>query len=59
MAIEKLKVQPTERIDIDTTNDIEDELRQLSKEELLYRLNYVETDPTIIKLIKKIIKTKA
>lgn len=60
MAIEKIKVQPTEKIDVHQDNDnLEDELRELTKDELLHRLNYEETDPEVIKLIKKILKTKA
>ena len=61
--IERIKLTPTSQI----TNDdlkvediakIEQELRQMTKEELLYRLNYEENDHKIIKLIKKIIKEK-
>ncbi|MBQ0045501.1 MAG: hypothetical protein KBS35_01265 [Mycoplasma sp.] len=60
MAIEKIKVQPTEKIDVYQNDDnLEDELRELTKEELLHRLNYEETDPEVIQLIKKILKTKA
>ncbi|MCQ3915076.1 MAG: hypothetical protein MJ201_05010 [Mycoplasmoidaceae bacterium] len=57
--IEKVKVQPTEKIEVERNENIEDELRELTKDELLHRLNYEETDPEIIKLIKKILKTKA
>lgn len=59
MAIEKIKVQPTEKIEVSHNNNLESELRQLTKEELLHRMNYEETDPEVIKLIKKILKTKA
>lgn len=59
MSIEKIKVQPTEKIEVVQDNNLEQELRQMTKEELLHRLNYVETDPDNIKLIKKILKTKA
>lgn len=57
--IEKIKVQPTEKIDVKSYDNIEQELRQLTKEELLHRLTYDETDPDVIKMIKKILKTKA
>ncbi len=57
--IEKIKVQPTEKIDVKSYDNIEQELRQLTKDELLHRLTYDETDPDVIKLIKKILKTKA
>ena len=59
MAIEKIKVQPTEEIIIDQDDNLEDTLRQLTKEELYHRLKYDATDPQEIKLIKKILKTKA
>lgn len=57
--IEKVKVQPTEEIKVEQNNDLEQELRELTKEELLHRMTYDETDPEVIKLIKKILKTKA
>lgn len=59
MAIEKIKVQPTEKIEIQDIDDLEQELREMTKEELLHRLNFEETNPEVIKLIKKILKTKA
>ena len=59
MAIEKIKVQPTEKIEIQDNDDLEQELREMTKEELLHRLNFEETDPEVIKLIKKILRTKA
>ncbi|MCQ2957252.1 MAG: hypothetical protein MJ233_05565 [Mycoplasmoidaceae bacterium] len=59
MEIEKVKVQPTEKIEVSQNDDLEQELRELTKEELLHRMNYEETDPEVIKLIKKILKTKA
>ncbi|MCQ2956966.1 MAG: hypothetical protein MJ233_03925 [Mycoplasmoidaceae bacterium] len=59
MEIEKVKVQPTEKIEVSQNDDLEQELRELTKEELLHRMNYEETDPDVIKLIKKILKTKA
>ncbi len=57
--IEKVKVQPTEEIEVEQDNDLEQELRELTKEELLHRMTYEETNPEVIKLIKKILKTKA
>lgn len=57
--IEKVKVQPTEKIEIEQNDNLEQELRELTKEELLHRLNFEETNPETIKLIKKILKTKA
>lgn len=59
MAIEKIKVQPTEKIEVSQDDNLEQELRELTKEELLYRLNYLAEDPQEIALIKKILKTKA
>lgn len=57
---EKIKIDATEKIIVhDDLDTIEQELRELSKEELVYRLKYEEEDPEIIKLIKKIIKDKA
>lgn len=61
--IERIKLTPTTQI---TTEDlkvediakIEQELRQMTIDELLYRLNYEENDPKVMKLIKKIIKEK-
>jgi len=53
------KVTPTEVIIIDDITETEEELRQLSKEELLHRLNFEETNPETIKLIKKVLKDKA
>ena len=54
-----IKVDPTEKIIIDDDSSIESELRELTKDELLHRLNYEETNPKVIKLIKQILKTKA
>ncbi|MCQ3915234.1 MAG: hypothetical protein MJ195_00240 [Mycoplasmoidaceae bacterium] len=59
MEIEKIKVQPTEKIEVEQDDNYEQTLRELTKEELLHKLNYEETDPEKIKLIKKILKTKA
>ncbi|XQP55988.1 MAG: hypothetical protein ACOQNY_01150 [Mycoplasmoidaceae bacterium] len=59
MEIEKVKVEPTEKIDIDQDDDLEQTLREMTREELLHRLNYEETNPDTIALIKKILKTKA
>lgn len=59
MEIEKVKVEPTEKIDIDQDDDLEQTLREMTREELLHRLNYEETNPNTIALIKKILKTKA
>lgn len=58
MSIEKVKVDPTEVINVHQNNDIEQELREMTKDELLHRLNYEETNLEIIKLIKKVLKTK-
>lgn len=57
--IEKIKCQPTEEIVVNEDYDLEAELRELTKDELLHRLNYEASDPEEIKLIKKILKTKA
>jgi len=57
MANEKIKVDATEMIIIED-DMAEDELRELSREELLHRLNFDETNPETIKLIKKILKEK-
>ena len=57
--IEKVKVQPTEKIEVEQNDDFEQELRELSREELLHKLNYEETDPERIAIIKKVLKTKA
>ena len=59
MAIEKLKAEPTEKIVINDNETYEDEIRGYTKEELLHMLNYDETDPERIKIIKKVSKTKA
>lgn len=59
MAIEKIKVQPTEKIIIEDNDAFEDELREMTKEELLHKLTYEETDPERIKIIKKVLRTKA
>lgn len=59
MEIEKIKVQPTEKIEVEEDDNYEQTLRELTKEELLHKLNYEETDPEKIKLIKKVLKTKA
>ncbi|MCQ3908907.1 MAG: hypothetical protein MJ200_05275 [Mycoplasmoidaceae bacterium] len=59
MEIEKIKVQPTEKIVVEQDDNYEQTLRELTKEELLHKLNYEETNPERIKLIKKILKTKA
>ena len=60
--VERIKLEPTSQIlsNTPTTNldQLEQEFRQMSKEELLYRLNYEENDHNVIKLIKKIIKEK-
>jgi len=68
--IEALKPADFERIKVDKTQqvvfesdskdikDIEKELRELDKKELIYRLNFEESDPKIIKLIKEILKSK-
>lgn len=57
--IEKTDIDPTLKIIIpNQKDDIENELRELTKEALLQRLNFEETDPKVIKLIKKIIKEK-
>ena len=51
------KVEDTQVIVIND-NDIEADLRELTKDELLHKLNYEVTDPDTIKLIKKILKDK-
>jgi len=58
MANEKIKVDPTEMIIIDDDSSIEQELREMSRDELLHRLNFEESNPDTIKLIKKILKDK-
>ena len=58
MSIEKIKVQPTEKIEIKQNDNFEDEMRELSREELLHRLSYDETDPERIRIIKKVLKSK-
>lgn len=58
MEIEKIKVQPTEEIVIDKNDHFEDDMRELTREELLHKLNYEETDPERIRIIKKVLKTK-
>ena len=58
---ERIKVDKTQNIVFETNKDLEDiekELRSLTKKELIYRLNFEESDPKIIKLIKEIIKEK-
>jgi len=57
MANEKIKVDLTEKIIIQD-DMAEQELREMSREELLHRLNFDETNPETIKLIKKILKDK-
>lgn len=57
--IEKVKVDPTEKIEVDEIDDYEQELRELTREELLHKLNYEETNPEKIAIIKKILRTKA
>lgn len=57
--IEKVKVQPTEKIEVEQNDDFEQELRELSRDELLHKLNYEETDPERIAIIKKVLRTKA
>lgn len=61
--IERIKLTPTSQIStedlkVEDITKIEQELRQMTIDELLYRLNYEENDPKIMKLIKKIIKEK-
>ncbi|MBQ6970716.1 hypothetical protein IJQ19_04030 [bacterium] len=61
--IERIKLTPTSQISIEDLKvediaKIEQELRQMTIDELLYRLNYEENDTKIMKLIKKIIKEK-
>ncbi|MCQ2748103.1 MAG: hypothetical protein MJ223_02485 [Mycoplasmoidaceae bacterium] len=59
MAIEKLKAEATEKITVNNNETYEDEIRGYTKEELLHMLNYDETDPERIRIIKKVLKTKA
>jgi len=57
--IKKTKIDATQAIVVPQENDnIEQQLREMTKEALIRRLNFEETDPKIIKLIKKIIKEK-
>lgn len=56
--IEKIKVTPTDKIEVNQNDTFEDEMRELTREELLYRLANVETDPENIKIIKKVLKSK-
>lgn len=58
---ERTKVEPTEKIIVEQNDEVllEQQYRQLSKEELLRKLNFEETDPTRIAIIKKVLKTKA
>lgn len=61
--IERIKLTPTSQIStedlkVEDIAKIEQELRQMTIDELLYRLNYEENDAKIMKLIKKIIKEK-
>lgn len=59
MANEKILVTDTEKIILDDDSDsFESEMRELSREELLYKLNYEESDPEKIKIIKKVLKDK-
>lgn len=61
--LERLKLAKTEQVSTaglqdDDLAQLEQELRQMTKEELLFRLHNVEEDHKVIKLIKKIIKEK-
>lgn len=58
---ERTKVDPTEKIIVEQNDEIllEQQLRQLTKEELLRKLNFEETNPDVIRIIKKVLKTKA
>ncbi|MDR2461955.1 MAG: hypothetical protein LBD05_02000 [Mycoplasmataceae bacterium] len=65
--IERVKVPMTKIIsvnnvnfdnEIEKINEINSELNKLTKDELEYRLNFVEKDPLIIKKIKLILKQK-
>jgi len=57
--IKKTKVDTTQAIVVpQEEGNIEQQLREMTKEALIRRLNFEETDPKIIKLIKKIIKEK-
>jgi len=57
--IKKTKVDATQAIVVpQEEGNIEQQLREMTKEALIRRLNFEETDPKIIKLIKKIIKEK-
>ncbi len=58
MENEKIKVDPTEKIIINDNESIEQQYVHMSREELYHLLNYVETDPERIKIIKRILKTK-
>jgi len=58
-SIERTKIDATQKIIIEPSKDnIEQELREMTREALLQRLNFEETDPKVIKLIKQIIKEK-
>jgi len=57
--LKRTEINPTEKIIVPEEKDtLEQELRSMTKEQLIDRLNYEETDPKVIKLIKKIIKEK-
>lgn len=54
----RIKIDKTQQIIFATDSNIEQELSQLSRKDLEYRLNFEETDPQVIKLITKFLKTK-
>jgi len=57
--LNKTVVDPTVVITVPhEADDIEQQLREMTIEALIKRLNFEETDPKVCKLIKKIIKEK-
>ncbi len=58
---ERTKVDPTENIVIQQNDDVEleQEFRQMTKDELLHKLNFEETDPHVIEIIKRVLRTKS
>jgi len=57
--LNRTEIDATEVITIPQEEDnIEQQLREMTVEALIRRLNFEETDPKVVKLIKKIIKEK-
>lgn len=55
--LERIKVDDTKKVNLDDINEslIDDELEKMSIKDLEYRLEFEESDPKIIKKIKKIL----